>query len=553
MTKDDQVQNSESQDLQLRVDDHVRNSESRELQHDEGEPDIELILASIQAVANRERRLGDSDVPRIGPQWIRYSRDPDEPRMGPQSMGLTELDSFDDSDSSDDDNVNPEIIINPDHTSVILTIDGLVVPVKHCVLKVCGVRFFDDDFPFYFNPRLTPLVIGIIVIIGTLGGTLGKSHQDNAPISIEGLTSFTPSMLPSNAPSNMPLSLRRINITESLFSISGDVLLQPGSPQFKALEWILEEDGMNLTHNSGNLVQRYALMVLFYATIGEEWKDSKGFGSDIHECEWSPISCATDIVRSFILPDNNLAGELPKEIGVFEKLANLRFGNNKIKGSIPTEIGMLTKLEELLLNENELSGSIPHEITNLRSIRGHLSLHSNKLSGLIPTGMNALRSLQKLSLQNNQLTGAIPLSLLKTSALEQLRLQNNELTNSIPSEIWSLSGLKQLWLHENRFEGEIPSTLGTLSLLTDLRLQFNMLNSTIPVELGQLSNLNFLKLNDNQLTGTIPSSLANLEKLEELFIHNNMITGNVSDEMCDLSIKADCKEMMSCTCCDQCF
>ena len=61
------------------------------------------------------------------------------------------------------------------------------------------------------------------------------------------------------------------------------------------------------------------------------------------------------------LDDNQLSGEIPKQIG---KLINLQFLYLYINlsGEIPKEIGKLTNLRILYLNNNQLLGEIPKEL-----------------------------------------------------------------------------------------------------------------------------------------------------------------------------------------------
>lgn len=51
-----------------------------------------------------------------------------------------------------------------------------------------------------------------------------------------------------------------------------------------------------------------------------------------------------------------LAGNIPKEIGLLDKLMRLMIGINEFSGSIPREIGNMTALFLLHIYTNNLSG-----------------------------------------------------------------------------------------------------------------------------------------------------------------------------------------------------
>ncbi|MGK3760286.1 MAG: hypothetical protein ACI8RD_012603 [Bacillariaceae sp.] len=96
------------------------------------------------------------------------------------------------------------------------------------------------------------------------------------------------------------------------------------------------------------LVQRYALMVLFFGTNGELWNDEPW--SDlvhVHECNFMGVDC-----------DGNKGQAL-----------NLDLQYRKLRGRLPDEVGLLTQLTSVNLMANNLEGSIPsfiyNELTNL--------------------------------------------------------------------------------------------------------------------------------------------------------------------------------------------
>lgn len=160
-----------------------------------------------------------------------------------------------------------------------------------------------------------------------------------------------------------------------------------------------------------------ALMALYNSTIGENWINNDGWkeGAEDTSCDpcnwnggtWFGLECQNERVVKLLIPENNLTGELPIEIGGLNELIELSMGGNSFSGTIPTEIASLPKLFNLFLWGNNLSGEIPTELANNTSI-GQISLEDNILSGSLPEGFANLPILEFLQLENNQLSGCYP-------------------------------------------------------------------------------------------------------------------------------------------------
>ncbi len=134
--------------------------------------------------------------------------------------------------------------------------------------------------------------------------------------------------------------------------------------------------GINIGIDEGDSL---ALVALYNQTNGPEWFDNTNWlqpGSMVKD--WYGINLLGNRVDQIWLPNNNLTGQIPIEIGNMD-------------------------LRVLNLGYNQLSGSIPSSIGNLTNITG-IYLHNNLLSEPIPTEILSISSLQELSLQNNFLT-----------------------------------------------------------------------------------------------------------------------------------------------------
>lgn len=91
------------------------------------------------------------------------------------------------------------------------------------------------------------------------------------------------------------LTKRGHGILNKLLQISNpDSLTHKTSPQHHAMCWLIYKDPAKLSPSSAaRLKQRYAAVVLFYATGGSnnKWKQSDGWLTKAHECKWHGINC----------------------------------------------------------------------------------------------------------------------------------------------------------------------------------------------------------------------------------------------------------------------
>ncbi|XWS57735.1 hypothetical protein CRYUN_Cryun09bG0198700 [Craigia yunnanensis] len=114
-------------------------------------------------------------------------------------------------------------------------------------------------------------------------------------------------------------------------------------------------------------------------------------------------STTLSLVTTMDLSNNNLIGEIPKELASLVGLQSLNLSGNSFTGKIPDHIGNMNILESLDFSRNHLHGSIPVSFSNLNFL-SHLNLSYNNLTGRIPSGTQ-LQSFDKLSYIGNQLCG----------------------------------------------------------------------------------------------------------------------------------------------------
>ncbi|WP_177236632.1 FG-GAP-like repeat-containing protein [Spirosoma endophyticum] len=215
---------------------------------------------------------------------------------------------------------------------------------------------------------------------------------------------------------------------------------------------------------TGSNAESAALLDLYNATNGPNWKSKTNWLTGCNPCGWSGVTCTNGRVTGLNLYDNNLRGSIPTSLSALTNLQDLNMSVNQLGGNIPASLGTLSNLINLVLNNNQLSGSIPESFSGLTNTSA-IHLENNQLSGSIPTSLSAVLKLSYLSIRNNQLSGSLPTSLSSLTKLQSVDLSNNRLTGSIPDSYSVLTNLELINLSNNQLSGSIPASFGVL--LTD--------------------------------------------------------------------------------------
>ena len=260
-----------------------------------------------------------------------------------------------------------------------------------------------------------------------------------------------------------------------------------------------------------------ALIAFFNATNGSEWFNSEGWMSDDPVCGWYGVSCGwlgQNGVVAIELPQNNLSGALPPEIGNFEILQFLDLNTNHLEGPVPKELGGLQNLGELMLNENQLSGPIPAELASATALQ-QIWLHQNRLSGSIPPELGDMCCLWELFLSDNDLSGTIPSALGNLSNLWSLALSNNRLGGEVPREIWELESLLNLAVDHNQLEGRFPEDIRFSPSFSWFLVEANQFADLLPRAVLALQNLTNPNLNYNAFHTDDPEILEFLAEVHE--------------------------------------
>ncbi|CAB9528373.1 LRR receptor-like serine threonine-protein kinase [Seminavis robusta] len=282
-----------------------------------------------------------------------------------------------------------------------------------------------------------------------------------------------------------------------------------------------------------------------------------------HECQWwslAPVNgystCNNDssFYVSLDVEGNNLAGELPPELGLLTTLESIFVGRDRqTHGPIVSQIGQLTRLRELHLGGSQSTGTIPTELARLSDTLEYLGIGFNRLTGTFPSQLTALSKLEQLKIDANRLHGTLPKNL--GSHLSNLRIVSfyrNQFNGTVLSSLIPCANLAFIDIAENQFADEIPSELGTLTHLTRLFLPNNRLHGTLPSTLALLPKLGKLNLHNNvNLTGPLPPEFAALNQTLTVFqIQGTGITGTIPEALCGMKkLKFDCSDTLcGCDC-----
>lgn len=268
------------------------------------------------------------------------------------------------------------------------------------------------------------------------------------------------------------------------------------------------------------------LAALYNSTNGDGWNNKTNWLTD--DTPWYGVTVDNGQVTSLDLQYNNLAGQLPAELGSLANLHHLQLYCNRLTGPIPAELGNLANLLDLNIFGNHMTSQIPPELGSLANLQ-NLFLGRNELSGPIPANLENLANLQSLDLGENQLTGQIPSELGSLGRLLSLNLRLNQLSGAIPPELGSLANLQLLSLSYNQLTGTIPAALGSLGAVQILDLGNNQLAGPIPPELGNMTGLQNLYLAGNQFMGEVPSWITGFPHLWYIDLQFNGLSSSNPD------------------------
>ncbi len=258
-----------------------------------------------------------------------------------------------------------------------------------------------------------------------------------------------------------------------------------------------------------DMSDRAALVTLYNATDGEDWRNNTNWLSDIPLDRWHGVGMSKGRVSGLRLSGNGLSGEIPREIGSLSELSFLILNDNDLYGQIPFQLGNLPNLYKIALWGNRFTGCVPGSLYDL-------------WYSTFPRGSDdpyfLFDDLYALDLPNCGRTNEL-MALYEATDGDNWKDNTNWLSDKPVGE-WhgvttdEFSNLIELDLDDNNLSGRIPPELGDLSLLRSLNLFGNRLSGKIPPELGKLSKLQSLSLGGNRLGGCIPEGLSHVPRID---------------------------------------
>ena len=202
------------------------------------------------------------------------------------------------------------------------------------------------------------------------------------------------------------------------------ILRDDSTPQAKGLDWIVQfEENQEIE----NLIQRYALLTLFYSLGGSATSLGWGEATSDDKCTWIGIRCSE---------------------GSKGSVTSLELAGKDLVGSVATEIGLLADLENINLAENMLSGDIPSTIFGLSRLE-YLNVEKNRFGPTLPDGIRKLGKIKFLFPWTEFFHWDHSTSALGSLPLSTLKLYDNSFEGEIPPSFKNLTEVRNLSIHTN--------------------------------------------------------------------------------------------------------
>ena len=161
--------------------------------------------------------------------------------------------------------------------------------------------------------------MAVLLLLSVIIAVFVTSARNSPRASLDNAFTSSPTPSPTINSDELQSYLEEFSSVEDLEQI--------GSPQRNALLWLANRDRTNIEYTDVLLYQRYAVVVLYYATqpnilsFLDIWVDETK-----HECDWGAvISCITDTTG-------------------MRRLTDIDLSKKRLQGTLPTEIGLLKDL-----------------------------------------------------------------------------------------------------------------------------------------------------------------------------------------------------------------
>lgn len=179
-----------------------------------------------------------------------------------------------------------------------------------------------------------------------------KAKQRPSQVPIEKYLDVCSSLSKSKYPPIKKTDSKRRKMLSALIGATGlQNFLAAGGPRLKSACWLLYDDPAKLSaSNKSELLERYALLILYFATNGSSWERKNNWLTGKHVSKWEGVTVSRPTM--FSLKRHVTKLELPY--------------NDLNKGILPRELSMLKELRELDLRGNDIQGVIPNKLSELK-------------------------------------------------------------------------------------------------------------------------------------------------------------------------------------------
>ncbi|KAK4367790.1 hypothetical protein RND71_011582 [Anisodus tanguticus] len=232
------------------------------------------------------------------------------------------------------------------------------------------------------------------------------------------------------------------------------------------------------------------------------------YSSDETPCSWKGVSCGNSNLRvtNLSLPNSQLLGSIPSNLGMIQYLTNLDLSNNSINGSIPLTLFNAPELQRLDFSNNRISGELPELVGHLKNLQ-FLNLSGNALAGSLPANLTSLSNLTVVSLKDNYFFGSLPV---RFDSVQVLDLSSNLINGSLPPDFGGIN-LRYFNASFNRLSGDIPPEFA----------------SKIPPNAT-------LDLSYNNFSGALPESSVLVNQSRKAFSGNPELCGEPLKKLCPI-------------------
>ena len=119
-------------------------------------------------------------------------------------------------------------------------------------------------------------------------------------------------------------------------------------------------------------IERFALVVFYENTGGDDWTNNDGWDSDSDVGDWYGVTVDAEdtLVRRLDLADNGLQGPLPPVTANLTELQTLDLADNELNGGFPVPMTSMDALDTIRIGGNEeMEGPLPFRMIDLEDLK----------------------------------------------------------------------------------------------------------------------------------------------------------------------------------------